>query len=76
MPQSPVIDEFIPLDEDQAAAERCGRFCVVMDEPEEEEEDLINDYGSAAPYRAMSQGLLLSCLTIAAGQFLRLYHAL
>ena len=28
--ESPIIDRFIPLDEDKAAAERCGRFCVVL----------------------------------------------
>ena len=28
--ESPVIDKYIPLDADAAAAERCGRFCVVL----------------------------------------------
>ena len=28
--ESPIIDRFIPLDEDKAAAEQCGRFCVVL----------------------------------------------
>jgi hypothetical protein len=28
--ESPVIDTFIPLDAEKAAAERCGRFCVQL----------------------------------------------
>ena len=28
--ESPIIEQFIPLDEEQAAAESCGRFCVVL----------------------------------------------
>ena len=28
--ESPIIDKFIPLDADKAAAEQCGRFCVVL----------------------------------------------
>jgi hypothetical protein len=34
--ESPIIDRFIPLDEEAAAAERCGRFCVVLDDEEGE----------------------------------------
>lgn len=30
--ESPVIDQFIPLDDQATAAERCGRFCVVLPE--------------------------------------------
>ena len=29
--ESPIIDRFIPLDEEAAAAQSCGRFCVVLD---------------------------------------------
>ena len=37
--ESPVIDQFIPLDGDKAAAERCGRFCVVLEQDEDDVDD-------------------------------------
>ena len=49
--ESPVIDAFIPLDGDKAAAEKCGRFCVVLDDDgldDEQDEDSLFGLSSAA----------------------------
>jgi len=64
--EAPVVDRFVPLDEDGAAAARCGRFCVVLDEDVtpivDEDEDVIFGIGrsSSAPRRGSgSAGELL-----------------
>ena len=56
--ESPIIDRFIPLDEEAAAAERCGRFCVVL---EDNEDDGLNNgllQSASAPHAAHSIGML------------------
>jgi hypothetical protein len=50
--ESPVIDEFIPLDGDKAAAERCGRFCVVLDEDDDDVEDEDDFFARSAARRS------------------------
>ena len=37
------MDEYLPLDEEAAAAERCGRFCVILPEDEGDEGDEDDD---------------------------------
>ena len=68
--ESPVLDYFIPLDGEQAAAERCGRFCVVLDEllgADESEEDIFGGMPSAAPpRRARLQALASLVLAVVA----------
>ena len=41
--ESVLMDEYLPLDEEAAAAERCGRFCVILPEDEGDEGDEDDD---------------------------------
>lgn len=53
--ESPVISQYIPLDAEQAAQEKCGRFCVVL-APGAEEDD--TQTSAAAPRRLGGAALL------------------
>ena len=46
--ESPVVTQFIPLDAELEANERCGRFCVVLTGGSDEEEEDVEPLGSAA----------------------------
>ena len=64
--ESPVIDQYIPLDADRAAAEKCGRFCVVLGAlTADAEEDEGPALPSAAP--AGRQRARAAASTVAAG---------
>ena len=65
--ESPVIDQYIPLDEERAAAERCGRFCVVLSTDAASLSGLDNGLLSgAAASRQSGSGLLAMILSAVA----------
>jgi hypothetical protein len=65
--ESPVIDEFIPLDEDLEAAERCGRYCMKVEVVEVDDDALVR-YSAAAVARprALWWGVAVALLCAAA----------
>ena len=67
--ESPIIEQFIPLDEEQAAAESCGRFCVVLPDGSQMGDGLQDGLlpGSAAAMRAVrpSLGHLVASILLA-----------
>ena len=72
--ESPIIDRFIPLDAEAAAAERCGRFCVVMDTDADGglDDGLLQMIDAASPSHARGSSSLAIVLALAAAASLAL----
>ena len=70
--ESPIIDRFIPLDAEAAAAERCGRFCVVLDADSDDglDEGLLLPTAAAASNAARAATSLAVAVALAAASLL------
>ena len=60
--ESPIIDTFIPLDAERAAAEKCGRFCVIMPDEEDDglDDGLLESAAGASARNGVTIGVLLA----------------
>jgi len=73
--ESPIISQFIPLDAEQAEQEKCGRFCVVLSGPDDQDEVDLLDVSAAGSRRGGAVAALLLLGLTAAATLALLAHA-